>query len=63
LKVPQRTTEITLENLPTFTGAVVMNSWTPGIAISRIGSVEFPEAPEFLELLHRAYAAEPLTGF
>lgn len=72
LDVPQRTAELTLDTLrgkqaagspPPFTGAVVMNSWSPGIAVSRIGSVEFPEAPEFLDLLHQAYKAEPLTAF
>ncbi|GAA1518240.1 aminotransferase class IV family protein [Kribbella lupini] len=63
LEVPQRTTEIIPANLSTFTGAVVMNSWTPGVPVSRIGSVEFSEAPEFLDLLHQAYKAEPLTAF
>ncbi|GAB3824925.1 aminotransferase class IV family protein [Kribbella italica] len=70
LEVPQRTTEITLDTLrgkragsPPFAGAAVMNSWSPGIPVSRIGSVEFPGAPEFLDLLHQAYKAEPLTAF
>jgi branched-subunit amino acid aminotransferase/4-amino-4-deoxychorismate lyase len=63
LEVPQRTTEVTPESLSTFTGAVVMNSWSPGIPVSRIGSTEFPAAPEFLDLLHQAYKAEPLTVF
>jgi branched-subunit amino acid aminotransferase/4-amino-4-deoxychorismate lyase len=63
VEVPQRTTEITLESLSTFTAAVVMNSWSPGIPVSRIGPVEFPAAPEFLDLLHQAYKAEPLTAF
>lgn len=61
LKVPQRTAVVTPGTA--FAGAVVMNSWSPGIGVSRIGPVEFPEAPEFLDLLHSAYAAEPLTGF
>jgi hypothetical protein len=37
-----------------------MNSWTPGVAVHRIGSQPVPGAPRFLELLHAAYQAEPL---
>jgi branched-subunit amino acid aminotransferase/4-amino-4-deoxychorismate lyase len=62
LGVPQRNQEITLANLPALRGGVVMNSWTPGIAIDRIGSVSLPEAPSFMELLHRAYQAEELIS-
>ncbi|SEG81303.1 Branched-chain amino acid aminotransferase/4-amino-4-deoxychorismate lyase [Thermomonospora echinospora] len=61
LGVPQRVQEITPADLPTLAGAVVMNSWTPGVAVHRIGSAPVPEAPRFLELLHQAYQAEPLT--
>ncbi|WP_432935391.1 aminotransferase class IV family protein [Kribbella sp. CA-253562] len=70
LTVPQRTTEITLSTLGAhgevpapYAGAVVMNSWSPGIPVSRIGPVEFPSSPAFADLLHRAYAEEPLTDF
>ena len=62
LGVPQRDEEVTLADLPTLRGAVVMNSWTPGVAVRRIGPVPVPEAPDFLELLHRAYDAEPLVA-
>lgn len=62
LGVPQREEEVTPADLPELRGAVVMNSWTPGVAVNRIGPVPVPEAPEFLELLHRAYAAEPLVA-
>ncbi|MFH8411250.1 aminotransferase class IV family protein [Streptomyces sp. NPDC018019] len=62
LGLPQRVREVTPADLPTLAGAVVMNSWTPGVAVHRIGSVSVPEAPAFLELLHRAYEAEPLTA-
>ncbi|MEU5301043.1 aminotransferase class IV family protein [Streptomyces noursei] len=62
LGVPQRDQEITLDELPGLAGAVVMNSWTPGVAVHRIGSVPLPAAPSFVELLHRAYRAEPLTS-
>lgn len=55
---PQRTQEITAADLPSMSGAVVMNSWTPGIVVQRIDAVPLPAATSFLELLHRAYAAE-----
>ena len=63
LGVPQRVQQITPGDLPDLAGAVVMNSWTPGVAVHRIGPTPVPEAPRFLDLLHRAYEAEPLTEF
>ncbi|MFB7370089.1 aminotransferase class IV family protein [Streptomyces sp. NPDC056222] len=62
LGVPQRRQEVTVAGLPDLAGAVVMNSWTPGVAVHRIGAVPLPEAPSFVDLLHRAYEAEPLTS-
>ncbi|MFI9844614.1 aminotransferase class IV family protein [Nonomuraea sp. NPDC051941] len=62
LGVPQRAQEITLADLPALAGAVVMNSWTPGVPVHRIGSVPLPEAEPFVRLLHRAYQAEPPTA-
>lgn len=62
LGVPQRVQAVRLADLATFAGSVVMNSWTPGVSVHRIGSTSLPEAPSFLELLHRAYQAEPLTS-
>jgi branched-subunit amino acid aminotransferase/4-amino-4-deoxychorismate lyase len=62
LGVPQREKEVTLADLPTLRGAVVMNSWTPGVAVRRIGPVPVPDAPDFIQLLHRAYDAEPLVA-
>jgi branched-subunit amino acid aminotransferase/4-amino-4-deoxychorismate lyase len=62
LGVAQRVQEVTLDNLPTLAGAVVMNSWTPGVPVHRIGLVHLPEAPSFLDILHRAYQAEPLVS-
>ncbi|MEU6782677.1 aminotransferase class IV family protein [Nonomuraea angiospora] len=59
LGVPQRAQEITLADLPALAGAVVMNSWTPGVPVHRIGSVPLPEAEPFVRLLHRAYQDEP----
>lgn len=62
LGVPQRVQEVTLTDLPALAGAVVMNSWTPGVAVHRIGAVPLPDANPFVELLHQAYQAEPLTS-
>ncbi|WP_129649275.1 aminotransferase class IV family protein [Peristeroidobacter agariperforans] len=59
--IPQRVQEISLTNLPQLRGAVVMNSWTPAVPVSRIGSVKLPEAPAFLDTLRRAYEFEPLV--
>ncbi|WET78183.1 aminotransferase class IV family protein [Amycolatopsis sp. QT-25] len=60
LDVPQQVREVTLADLPGLGGAVVMNSWTPGIAVRRIGVTPLPEAPSFVAALHRAYETEPL---
>ena len=62
LCVPQRSQVLRLVDLPTLAGVVVMNSWTPGVAVHRIGDVALPPAPAFLELLHRAYEAEPFVS-
>ncbi|QLQ38654.1 aminotransferase class IV family protein [Micromonospora robiginosa] len=59
LGVPQRTRPVTRDDLPGLAGAAVLNSWTPGVPVSRIGSVTLPDAPAFLATLHRAYEAEP----
>lgn len=61
LGVPQRDQEVTVADLTKLSGAVVMNSWTPGLAVRRIAAVAVPEAPYFVELLHQAYQAEPLV--
>ncbi|MFI8962649.1 aminotransferase class IV family protein [Streptomyces sp. NPDC053493] len=63
LGVTQHVREITPADLPALAGAAVMNSWTPGVAVHRIGPTPLPEAPAFIELLHRAYEAEPLTSW
>ncbi|QOF77678.1 aminotransferase class IV family protein [Variovorax sp. 38R] len=62
LGVPQRSQVLRRADLPTLAGAVVMNSWTPGVAVHRIGDVALPAAPAFVELLHRAYEAEALVS-
>ena len=60
--VNQHVREIKEAGLPALAGGVVMNSWTPGVAVHRIGPVPLPEAPSFLDLLRRAYRGEPLTS-
>ncbi|NRN63668.1 Aminodeoxychorismate lyase / Branched-chain amino acid aminotransferase [Kibdelosporangium sp. 4NS15] len=60
LGVPQRVEPITPQD--TLSGAVVMNSWTPGLAVNRIGDMRLPEASAFVDLLHQAYDAETLTS-
>lgn len=60
--VPQRHEPVTPERLTDFEGAAVMNSWTPGIAISGIGTVDLPVSPQFTDLLHDAYASEPASA-
>ena len=61
LNIPQRHEAITLERLRKLSGAAVMNSWTPGIAVTAIASTVIAEAKPFIELLHEAYAAEPVN--
>ena len=56
--VPQRSQEVRMADLSSFAGAAVMNSWTPGIVVSGIGSTSLSEAPIFMQALHRAYGAE-----
>ncbi|WP_436777715.1 aminotransferase class IV family protein [Yinghuangia sp. YIM S09857] len=60
--VPQRDRELTVAELPGLAGAVVMNSWTPAVPVRRIGSVAIPAAPDFADILRRAYEAEPLVS-
>ncbi|MFG3260448.1 aminotransferase class IV family protein [Streptomyces sp. NPDC048172] len=62
LGVPQLTREVTPADLPALSGAVVLNSWTPGVPVHRIADVRLPEARSFVDLLHRAYENEPLTA-
>ncbi|NUR89405.1 MAG: branched-chain amino acid aminotransferase, partial [Nonomuraea sp.] len=62
LDVPQVVREVRPADLPGLSGAVVMNSWTPGIPVRAIGRVALPEAEEFVSLLHDAHRAEPLAA-
>lgn len=62
LGVTQHERELTPADLPSLAGAVVMNSWTPGIAVRRLGTTTLPDASSFVALLHRAYEQEPLVA-
>lgn len=57
--IPQQHREIRLVDLTGFSGAVIMNSWTPGVAVTAIGPSKIEEAKQFLSLLRQAYDAEP----
>ena len=56
--VAQHDRELTPADLPSMAGAVVMNSWTPGVAVHRFGTATLPDASSFVALLHRAYEQE-----
>lgn len=58
LGVPQQTRPIRVADLNERLSAVVMNSWTPGIALSRIGDHAMAQDPQFMRLLEEANAAE-----
>lgn len=57
--VPQRSREVRAAELASGLSAVVMNSWTPAIPVSRVGEHASTPAPDFGRLLHEAYLAEP----
>nr|WP_300313205.1 aminotransferase class IV family protein [Halomonas sp.] len=63
LGIPQRHEDISVARLANLSGAAVMNSWTPGIAVTAIGMHDIAEATPFIRLLHEAYEAEPESAF
>ncbi len=60
--IPQRTQAIRPTDLPGFGGAVVLNSWTPAIAVDRIGETRLSGSSELVGVLHTAHASEPPTS-
>ncbi|MEX3510933.1 aminotransferase class IV [Kocuria carniphila] len=62
LGVPQRTGTIRAADLSEGLSAVVMNSWTPGISVSRIGDQAMDRDSKFIGLLNEAYVAENRDG-
>jgi branched-subunit amino acid aminotransferase/4-amino-4-deoxychorismate lyase len=61
IDVRQREEAISLRDLNELKGAVVMNSWTPAVPVSHIGSIALPSAPKFIDILRTAYEQEPLV--
>lgn len=59
--IPQTTRLVRQSDLTESMSAVAMNSWTPGIALTRLGEHQLKNDPAFTRLLHDAYAAEPLA--
>lgn len=59
LGIAQRHEDVCLADVARFEGAVVMNSWTPGVVVTAFGSCSIPEAPAFMDVLHQAFEAEP----
>lgn len=59
LGITQHDREVTPADLPSMAGAVVMNSWTPGVAVRRFGTATLPDSPSLAARLHRAYEQEP----
>lgn len=55
---PQVTRTIRPSDLTEDVAAVVMNSWSPAIAVARIGDQPLADAHELTSLLHQAYDAE-----
>lgn len=61
LGIPQQSRDVRLDELGNLS-AVVMNSWSPGIPVTRIGDVVLGQDPDFRRLLHSAHADEPLQA-
>ncbi|QSB04516.1 aminotransferase class IV family protein [Natronoglycomyces albus] len=59
--IPQQTREITGADLAEHMSAVVMNSWTPAVPISRIGQRPLALDPAFTQLLHECYSDQTPT--
>lgn len=60
LGIVQRNAPVRLDALGSLTGCVVMNSWTPAVAVSAIGAATFPQSDALVTRLQRAYRAEAL---
>lgn len=56
--IAQHRRAIRLEDLAGYAGAAVMNSWTPGVAVSAIAMHGFEQSGRLVELLRGAYDAE-----
>lgn len=59
--IPQQTRPVRESDLTDSMSAAAINSWTPGIALTRLGERQLKHDPAFTRLLHDVYAAEPLV--
>jgi branched-subunit amino acid aminotransferase/4-amino-4-deoxychorismate lyase len=59
LGIPQQIREIRRDDLSEDMAAVIMNSWTPAIPVSRLGDRQLTNDANFAQLLHEAYQTEP----
>lgn len=59
--IDQVTRAVRTRDLTDGLAAVVMNSWSPGIAIARIASQPLADGQAFVRLLREAYDSEPLV--
>ncbi|MDO4887237.1 MAG: aminotransferase class IV [Actinomycetaceae bacterium] len=59
--IDQQTRAIGLQDINTSLQAVVMNSWTPAVAVSRLGDRELDAGDDLVRMLHSAYEREPRT--
>lgn len=59
--IPQQTRMVRQSDLAGSVSAVAMNSWTPGIVLTRLGEHQLKHDAGFTRLLHDVYAAEPLV--
>ncbi|SDT07351.1 Branched-chain amino acid aminotransferase/4-amino-4-deoxychorismate lyase [Brevibacterium sandarakinum] len=62
LGISQQTQKVHRSELGEHLAAALMNSWTPGITIAQIGDQALAQEPEFVRILHAAYAGEPLVA-
>lgn len=63
LGINQTIRAVTLADLTENIAAVVMNSWSPAIPISRLAGQPMAEGGEFVHILQQAYAAERAHTF
>lgn len=57
--IAQQNRDIRPNDLAGMSGAAIMNSWTPGVLVTAIGTTPILESHQFMSLLKRAYDAEP----
>jgi branched-subunit amino acid aminotransferase/4-amino-4-deoxychorismate lyase len=58
---PQTTTPVPVDRISPRWSAAIMNSWTPGIPVSRIGETPLDDATVLLGVLHEAFEAAERT--